>query len=130
MGKKEYTKITLTELIAKAEQKKAAKAKPVTAEVYVKSLDGTIVLQAPTSQMMADIVKMEADEGNSYLVYQCCIEPKLKDKELQEAYGCSVPTDIVENLFDPGEIAALSIECAKLAGYGDGSVNIVDTVKN
>lgn len=130
MSKEKYTKITLSELVAKAEQRLADKKKPKTAEVYVKSLDGTITLRAATAELMSDITKMEGGEGDAYLVYQCCAEPNLKSSELQEAYGCVVPTDIVHILFEPGEIASLSVECAKLAGYFGDNVSIVDGVKN
>ena len=130
MSKKDYQKITLAGLIAKAEQKKAEKSKGKTGEFYVKSLDGTVTLKGVDTGIMADAGKMENDEGNAYIVYQCCIDPPLKDKELQEAYGCGVPTDIVEKLFEAGEIAALSVEAAKLSGYFVESVKPVDVVKN
>ena len=129
MGKEQYTRLTLKGLIAKKEQMLEAKKKTKTVDVYVKSLGGTITIKAPTSEQMSDAVKME-EEGNKYLVYQCCVEPDLKSAEAQEAFGGSVPTDIVDTLFEPGEVAALSIEIARLAGYGDNSVKIAENVKN
>lgn len=129
MSKEKYTKVTLASLVAKAEQRLADKKKSKTAEIYVKSLDGVITVREPSAELMSDVVKME-DTGNAYLLYQCCVEPNLKDSELQEAYACTVPTDIVDILFLPGEVASLSLEIAKLAGYGDGNVTPVDTVKN
>lgn len=129
MSKEKYTKVTLASLVAKAEQRLADKKKSKTAEIYVKSLDGVITVREPSAELMSDVVKME-DTWNAYLLYQCCVEPNLKDSELQEAYACTVPTDIVDILFLPGEVASLSLEIAKLAGYGDGNVTPVDTVKN
>lgn len=53
-------------------------------------------------------------------------EPNLKDKELQDAFGCTSPMDIVEVIFKAGEIPQIAIECMKLAGYVGG----VEAVKN
>lgn len=130
MNKKQYQKITLQELIAKKEQRLAAKAKPKTIDCYVESLGGTVTLQAPSVEAVSDALKMGEDGGNAYTVYQCCVEPNLKDPELREAYGAADPVEIVDLIFEPGEVAALSIECMKLAGYGDGSVKPLDTLKN
>ena len=69
---------------------------------------------------------MEAGEGDKYMCYECIKEPNLKDKELQEAFGCSSPMDIVEVIFKAGEIPQIAIECMKLAGYVGG----VEAVKN
>lgn len=126
MGKEQYKKITLEALIAKKEQALSAKAKKKTADLYVKSLDGIITIQAPDAKLMRDIMEME--DGNEYLVYQCCIDPPLKNAALQEGEG--VPHEVVYKLFDPGEIAAISMKCAELVGYGDNSVRLVDEIKN
>ena len=56
-------------------------------------------------------------------------EPDLHSKELQDAYGCTYPEEIVEKLFDAGEITPIAMECMKLAGYID-SVKLVEEVKN
>lgn len=130
MGKTKHRKITLQELIAKKEQKRMEREKRKTAEFYVKSLDGVIEVKAPTIEMTADAVKMGDDGGNEYLIYQCCVNPNLKDPALREAYGAAEPFEVVRALFQPGEIAALSIEILKLAGYDDGSVMPVSELKN
>ena len=54
------------------------------------------------------------------------IESVLKAKEVQEAFGCAEPIDVVEAIFKPGEIPQIAIECMKLAGYMGG----VEAVKN
>ena len=129
IGKEQRARITLEALIAKKEQALAAKKKPETAEVYIERMGGTIVLAEPTKEMLRDAVNMEAD-GDGYLVYQCCIDPILKNKELQEAYGAAVPHEIVDLVFKQGEIAALAHQCMVMAGYADGKVRLVDDLKN
>ena len=121
------TKITLQELLRRKEQMLEAKKTPKTAELYVKSLDGTITIEGPTSALAKDAQEM--DNGDAYLVYQCVTEPCLKAKELQEAYKCVEPMEIVEKIFDPGEIPQISVECLRLSGYIDG-VKVVDEIKN
>lgn len=93
----------------------------------MKSLDGTIQIESPTSALAREAQDME--NGDNYMVYSCVTEPPLKSKELQEAFGCVEPMEIVEKIFEPGEIPQIAIECLKLAGYVDG-VKAVDDIKN
>lgn len=124
---KHTTKITLQELLRRKEQMLEDKKKPKTATLYVKSLDGTIQIESPTSALAREAQDME--NGDNYMVYSCVTEPPLKSKELQEAFGCVEPMEIVEKIFEPGEIPQIAIECLKLAGYVDG-VKAVDDIKN
>ena len=122
------TKITLAELIKRKEQVLEAKKNVKRARVYVKSLGGEIVIKAPTKSLATESAEMEKD-GDAHLVYECVAEPDLHSKELQEAYGCTYPEEIVEKIFDDGEISPIVMECMKLAGYID-SVKLVEEVKN
>ena len=122
------TKITLAELIKRKEQVLEAKKNVKGARVYVKSLGGEIVIKAPTKSLATESAEMEKD-GDAHLVYECVAEPDLHSKELQEAYGCTYPEEIVEKIFDDGEISPIAMECMKLAGYID-SVKLVEEVKN
>ena len=121
------TKITLQELISRKEQMLESKNKLKTKELYVSSLDGTITVECPTSAMAKEAQEM--DNGDSYMVYQCVKEPNLKSKELRDAFGCVEPMEIVEKVFDAGEIPQIALECLKLAGSVD-SVKAVDDIKN
>ena len=121
------TKITLQKLLRRKEQMLEAKKTPKTAALYIKSLDGTITIEGATSALAKDAQEME--NGDIYLVYQCVTDPCLKAKELQEGFGCIEPMEIVEKLFDPGEIPQISVECLRLSGYIDG-VKAVDEIKN
>jgi len=122
-----HTKITLDELLRRKEQKLEAKKKKKTSALYVKSLDGIITIESPTAALARDAQDM--DNGDAYMVYSCVTEPNLKSKELQDAYECVEPLEIVDKVFDVGEIPQIAVECLKLAGYVDG-VKAVDEIKN
>lgn len=120
------TKLTLTELLRRKEQVFESKKTKKTQELYIKSIDATITIEEPTGALCRDANDMEAGEGDKYMCYECIKEPNLKAKEVQEAFGCTSPMDIVDIIFAPGEIPQIAIECMKLAGYIDG----VKAVKN
>ena len=120
------TKLTLAELMRRKEQMLAAKKTKATQDLYIKSIDATITIEEPDAALCRDANDMEAGEGDKYMCYECIKELNLKDKELQAAFGCTVPMDIVELIFKAGEIPQIAIECMKLAGYVGG----VDAVKN
>ena len=121
------TKITLQELIRRKEQMLESKKQPKTATLYIKSLDGTITIESPTAALARDAQEM--DNGDAYMVYSCVTEPCLKSKELQTEFGCVDPMEIVDKIFEPGEIPQIAMECLKLAGYVDG-VRVVNDIKN
>lgn len=128
MGKEQYTRLTLKELIAKKEQMLEAKKKRQTSELYIESLDAAIKVQEPSKEVVRDAVDME--DGDAYTVYQCCIEPNLKAAELKEEYGCAVPAEIVHIVFKPGEVSFIAKHCLELAGYKEGAVTPVTDLKN
>lgn len=128
MSKDKMKKITIKDLIAKAEQSKTDKKE--LRQLYVTSLDGTITIIKPDRSMVLEAMDMENEEdGDRYLVYNCVVDPNLKDKDLQNAYKTISPLDIVDKVFDPGEVASISKEIVRLAGYID-SVKVVDDIKN
>jgi len=126
---KKNTKITLAELIARKEQMLEGKKKPKTAQLYVKSLDGNITITCPDKALIDDVFSGE-DDMDAYLLYQCITEPCLKDTNLHKEFGCVEPTEIVEMLFNQGEVKMISKEIIKLAGYYGDSVKVVEDLKN
>lgn len=127
MSKEKTTKLTLKDLISKKEQVLNGKKK--TRDLHIKSLDGVITIEKPTIETVIDATKFDdGADSDKYLVYHCIVEPNLKDKELQKAYGCVEPTDILK-IFDDGEISSIAKECMNFAGYS-GSVSVVDDLKN
>lgn len=124
---KKNIKLTLKDLIAKKEQVLNGKKK--TRDLHIKSLEGVITIEKPSIETVIDATKIDDGvESDKYLVYNCIIEPNLRDKELQKEYGCIEPTEILK-IFADGEISSIAKECMNLAGYG-GSVSVVDDIKN
>lgn len=121
-------KVTLDELIKRAADKKERQEKQ-TKLLEVKSLEGCITIEKPDRETCLDALNME-DENKSdeFLVFNCVIDPCLKSKELQKAYGIKIPTDIVNEIFEPGEVAAISKECLEMAGYLN-SIKVVEDIK-
>lgn len=124
MNKK--TKLTLDELLRRKEHMLAAKKTKKTVELYISSIDATITIEEPDGALCRDASEMEDGMGDKYMCYECIKEPNLKSKEVQEAFECADPTDVVDVIFAPGEIPQIAIECMKLAGYMGG----VEQVKN
>lgn len=127
MGKK----LTIKELIAQKEAIKKNKEK--TATLYVESLGYEIVVTSPGKDVMLEaqeIGESDATKADDYLLLQCVKEPNLKDAELQKAYGCVEPTDIVREIFLDGEVSAIAMEIMKLAGYGSSVSKIGKDIKN
>lgn len=120
-------RLTLKDLMAKQEQ--LANKKKKSLNLFVKSLDGVITIEQPDTVTIIDASKIdEGFESDKYLVYNCIVEPNLKDKDLLKAYGCVEPTEILK-IFDDGEISSIARECMNLAGY-NSSVRVVEEIKN
>lgn len=132
MSNKSVKKLTLTDLIKKKEQLK--QKQNMTEEIYIPSLNSYIVVQKPNRALCMEALAVAQNEATQekadlYMVYHCVIEPNLKDSKLQEEFGCLEPTDIVEKIFEPGEIGSISGYCLQMAGYSD-SVKAVKDLKN
>lgn len=72
----------------------------------------------------------QAKNADAYMVYSMVKEPNLKDKDLQKAYGCVEPTDIVEKIFTFGEVGYIVNKGFESAGFDKGSVSVVEEIKN
>ena len=114
--------ISVKDLIAKKEKIAANKAATVD---FVTSI-GTITAKKPTKSMVLESLERDKD-GDAYLILQQVAEPDLKDPELQKAYSCMEPLDIVEKIFLPGEVVNLAKAIMRTSGYG---VDIVEDLKN
>jgi len=124
----EPKKILLDDLIKKAVEKK--KGGPKTKKLYIQSLDGYIIIEKPDRKLCLDALDMDdPSEADEYLVYESVVEPALKNPELHKAYAVVRPMEIVNAVFEPGEVANISKEILRFAGYVD-SVKPVEDVKN
>jgi len=126
-------KLTIADLLKQKDQLKKKEARKTS--LYIDSLDAEITIQEPNRSLCIETLEMVQDEARSemadpYLVYHSVIEPNLKDSKLQEEFGCVQPTDIVEMLFRPGEISAISGHALQLAGFKDGVRKVDEELKN
>lgn len=91
---------------------------------------GVMTVKKMSGSLMADIIDM-ADSGDEYCILNSVVAPNLKDAALQQAYGCAEPTDIVDKLFDAGEVPAIARKIASLSGYGENiEAKVHKEVKN
>lgn len=124
-------KLTVKELIKQKEILKQKKDKQ--ADIYVQSIDREITVKCPTNSVIleaASFGEQDPTKADKYLIMECTIVPNLRDRELQEAYECVDPTDIVDHIFEPGEIPNIAMEIMALAGYKNTVKKVVDDIKN
>lgn len=123
MGKK----VTLLELIKNKDKYRADKE--YTEDVFIERLEGDITIKKPSRALClegADLADDINGKSDVHMVYNCCVEPNLKDKELQQAYDCKEPDEIVEKIFTPGEISQISRILFEIAGYSSGVERVKD----
>lgn len=127
MGNKEMKKLTLDDLISKKEEFKNKKNKEV--KIFVDELDGYIIAKKPGRKEILAAREMGAD-GDCFLVYDSVLEPNFKSEELQKAFEISSPMDIIREIFLEGTITNIAQILIESAGYKEGTVKIVDEIKN
>lgn len=134
MAKKdELKKLTLSDLIARKEQRESSKADY--RDIKVEALGGMLTLKKlPLSQVLTMLDDQDENAGMKEnldfeveLIYKSC--PMLQNKELQEAYGCQEPYDIVLRVLDDNVGALAELASAVLDFYGMGD-SIRDQLKN
>ena len=120
--------VTVADLIARREEIKNKRKELYDIETSV----GTIIVKPPTMKLLDDILKGQDNRQNDIeLIFETVVEPNLKDKDLQQAYGCEVPTDIVPMIFKPGEVSALARAILRISGFGGNlEAKIHEEVKN
>ena len=104
-------------------------------KLHLERLDAEIIIETPSKEFCLDVMDMandkeQAKNTDAYMVYSMIKEPNLKDKELQKAYECKEPTDIVEKIFTLGEIGAIVNKGFESAGFSKGAVSVVEELKN
>ncbi len=123
-------KLSITDILA---QKEALKKKEIKRQtLYIPSLDAEITIQEPTRAQLMEIKDM-TDDGNDYLVYQCIVDPNLKENraQLMQDFGCSEPHEVVQYIFSVMETAEVAEKILALAGFnkkGSG-IRVVDEIK-
>lgn len=102
--------ISIAELIEKKEAIEASKK----AKYDIETSAGTMTVKLPSRAFILEAMGVE--DSDSYLIVNSVVEPDLKDSKLLKAYGCMEPTDIVDKIFEAGEVGAISTTILRLAG--------------
>lgn len=89
---------------------------------------GTITVKQPTASFVADIIDLA--DSDKLMILDNVVEPNLKDKDLQKAYNCIEPTDIVEKLFKAGEVNNIALAIMRCAGYKSVETKVHKELKN
>ncbi|MED3549958.1 phage tail assembly chaperone [Cytobacillus praedii] len=125
-------KLTVTDMLKNKEKYQVKD--DVTEELSIQRLDASITIRKPERSLCLDALQMAYDDNQQgkadpFMVYNIVVEPNLKDSQLQKEFGCIEPTDIVEKIFEPGEISAIAQIGMQLAGYKNGVERVKD-IKN
>ena len=106
----------------------------------LKSLEGKIddATIRIKSLSFDEINKIQEDAGTDKMkmdiltCYKAVIEPDLKDKKLQEGFGCKGnPYGIVEEIFEKQEVMFISSKIAELSGLGKiKAEDVIEEIKN
>lgn len=107
--------VSIQDLIDKRESMQSARKQTYDLETSA----GTFTVKKPSRGFIIEAMELDANVTDQYIILNSVVSPNLKDKSLQDAYGCIEPTDILNQLFDSGEIASISKAIMKCAGYGE-----------
>ncbi|EGT4600855.1 TPA: phage portal protein [Clostridioides difficile] len=120
--------VTIEDILRRKEY--FAKKSEETKQLYIPSLDGNIEISKPDRMLCLDAIEMEdAVEGDKYFVYEIVKSPNLKSEKLHAEFGCKDnPLDIVDVLFEAGEITDIVKIATKFAGFG--VVEEIEDLKN
>lgn len=127
------TKLTLSDLL----RRKAAKdSNKEVKRVYVESMEGELELnKLPLAKFLdlLDGINESTGAGESLriqmeIIYEFC--PILHSKELQEAYECVEPTEIVSKIFDDNIGEIMTVIAAIFEMYGMETGDVIDDLKN
>ncbi|SCY30339.1 phage tail assembly chaperone [Lysinibacillus fusiformis] len=107
-------------------------------KLFIKRLNASIEIEVTKGDVTdfleitnkKDVTEKEAEAAGFNLVYSIVREPNLRDKELQTAFECNEPTDIVEKIFSDGEMLDIVDVAIDLTGFRKGTVSLVEDLKN
>lgn len=130
--KKETKRLTVTDILK--EKEKYSVDKQETKDVTISRLNADVLIRKPEKSLCMETFQMgrdedTADSADAYMVYNTIVEPNLKDAALQAEFGVREPLEIVDQIFEPGEVAQLAELAMEMAGFKKGIV-AVKTAKN
>ena len=120
-------KLTLNQLIAnRIEHEKKRTSK----DISVRSLGGELTFEKPPNEVLLDLMDKVGDGSNARdaiqafreLIYDSC--QMLKSRELHEEYGIKDPYDIVDALFDLGDIVTVGTQLLEMTGLNAEDLDI------
>lgn len=106
--------VSVADLIKRKEAREASKK----ARYDIKTSMGVFTIRKPSRAIFIESRDMENGDGDRYVILNSVVEPNLKDAKLQEVYECTEPTDIIDKLFDPGEVVSIAKAIMEVCGYG------------
>lgn len=120
--------LTLDELLQKKDILR--KRKEETFVIGVKDI-GDFKFRVPDARDIDDANSyLDGEMADAYIINACAVEPIFNTEALREAYGVSTGIDVVNAIFLSGEVASISGEIVKKAGYREGLVKVVEETKN
>lgn len=124
------SKLTIEDLITRKDEIKKNKSKQI--EIYVESLGGYVVMEQPDRKLITDSLTKETGiSANIHLVYNTMVEPNLKDKDGQKAFGVLTPKEMLTAIFKDGEISMIADTLMEVTGYSKNAIRVMtDEVKN
>lgn len=89
-------------------------------EITVKALSGTLYTELISSATgkNGSIDASKVYDAHAMVVVTGCVEPNLKDKELQAYYKVVSSKDLAKILFPGGELVKISEKIGALSGFG------------
>jgi hypothetical protein len=109
--------VSIQDLIDKKDSIAASRKQTYDLETSI----GTITVKKPSQSFVVESRGLESG-GDQYLIYNMTVEPNLRDSALQKAYECAEPTDIVNKLFDAGEVSRVARAIMLCAGYSNDDI--------
>lgn len=130
--------VSLEKLIKEKLKLKLNDDRKVIKTLNIERLGGNILIEVIKSDVVdfvevtnsEDVTEEEAEAAGYNLIYTIVKEPNLKDKELQSAYECTEPSDIVPAIFTDGEMLDIIDFAIDAVGMRKGSVKMVENLKN
>lgn len=127
MSKKKNKVLTLDDILKRKEFFENRKNEVITLDI--ETLNCLVKVKKTDITLYNECMSMDSPEGDKRLIYECMVEPNLKNTELIEAFDCFTPLDIVEKIFDPLEIYSLTSAIIEVAGYNSVS-KVIEETKN
>lgn len=123
MSKENAKKATFEDLIKRKLQKE--KDQNRTKDIYVPSMDRTLVFKKPKDNVLLDVIDEMGDmnvmskviEGYKKLIYLCC--DMLQDTELHEKLEIVDPFEVVDKIFDLKDITEIGEQLMDLVNVSD-----------